>query len=61
MDGLEPIISAGGGDVSIKQEPYEFKIGGLPNVKEVENTWDLYFSAHPMDLEVRAGAFTGEL
>ncbi|MFN2144487.1 MAG: toast rack family protein [Anaerolineales bacterium] len=59
VDGIEPVISAGGSDVSIKQEPYEFKIGGLPNVKEVENTWDLYFSDHPMDLEVRAGAFTG--
>lgn len=59
VDGLEPIISAGGGDVSIKQDPPEFKLGGLPNIKEVENTWDLYFNDTPMDLEVRAGAFTG--
>jgi hypothetical protein len=60
VDGLNPVVTASGGDVSIKQDPYEFKLGGLPNVNEVENTWDLYFSAHPIDLEVRAGAYTGE-
>jgi hypothetical protein len=60
VDGLEPVIIASGEDVNIKQDPYEFKLGGLPNVKEVENTWDLYFGAHPIDLEVRAGAYTGD-
>ncbi|MBN2045043.1 MAG: hypothetical protein JW757_08500 [Anaerolineales bacterium] len=60
VDGLEPVVAAGGGDVSIKQEPYEFKLGGLPNVNEVENTWELYFSDHPVELEVRAGAYSGD-
>lgn len=60
VDGIEPRITASGADVTIEQEPYEFKLGGLPNVNEVENTWRLFFSTHPMDLEVRAGAFDGQ-
>lgn len=60
VDGLNPEITISSSEVSIKQEPYEFKLGGLPNVNEVENTWDLSFGTHPMDLEVRAGAFDGE-
>ena len=60
VDGIEPRITASGADVTIEQEPYEFKLGGLPNVREVENTWELFFSSHPMDLEIRAGAFDGQ-
>lgn len=59
VDGLDPEITISGDAVSIKQEPYEFKLGGLPNVNEVENTWDLSFGTYPMELEIRAGAFEG--
>ncbi len=60
VDGLKPTITASGGDVSITQESPEFKLGGLPNVNQVENSWELYFSNNPVDLEVRAGAFDGQ-
>ena len=61
VDGIGPKVTSGGGEVSIKQDPYEFKVGGLPNVKDVENNWDLYVSTAPIDLEIRAGAFDGQL
>jgi hypothetical protein len=61
VEGLEPKVTSGGGEVSIKQDTYEFKLGGLPNVQDVENTWELFISDAPIDLEIRAGAFEGEL
>ncbi len=61
VDGLEPKITSGGSEVSIKQEPYEFKLGGLPNVRDVENQWELLIGSQQIDLEVRAGAFDGEM
>lgn len=61
VDGLEPMVTSGGGEVSIKQEPYEFKLGGLPNVRDVENRWELFFGETPINLEIRAGAFDGQL
>ena len=61
VDGLEPKITSGGSEVSIKQEPYEFKLGGLPNVRDVENQWELLIGSQQIDLGVRAGAFDGEM
>jgi hypothetical protein len=61
VEGLQPVVSSGGSEVSIKQDPYEFKLGGLPNVKDVENTWELFVGEDPIDLEIRAGAFDGKL
>lgn len=61
VDGIEPKVTSGGGEVSIKQDPYKFKLGGLPNVKDVENNWDLFVSDAPINLEIRAGAFDGQL
>jgi len=61
VESLAPEISISGNDVSIKQDPYEFKVGGLPNINDVKNEWDLYFTNQPMDLSIRAGAFEGEL
>jgi len=61
VNGMEPKVTSGGGEVSIKQDPYEFKLGGLPNVKDVVNEWELFFSNAPIDLEIRAGAFDGDL
>lgn len=60
VDGLGPQTTVGGDEVSIKQDPYEFKLGGLPNINQVENTWDLSFGTQPMNLDIRAGAFDGE-
>lgn len=60
VDSLAPETTISGNSVSLKQNPYEFKLGGLPNVGEVENTWDLYFSTQPVDLQIRAGAFDGQ-
>jgi len=60
VDGLEPVVDTSSGQVSIKQEPYEFKLGGLPNVKDVENKWELSISNAPVELEIRAGAFDGQ-
>ena len=61
VDSLAPEISISGNDVSIKQSPYEFKVGGLPNINDVKNEWDLYFTNQPMDLNIRAGAFDGDI
>jgi hypothetical protein len=60
VDSLAPATTTSGNEVTLKQEPYEFKLGGLPNVGDVENEWDLFFSEQPMELEIRAGAFDGE-
>lgn len=60
VDSLAPSTTIAGNVVTLKQEPYEFKLGGLPNVGEVENEWDLFFSQQPMELGIRAGAFDGE-
>ncbi|MCB2178658.1 hypothetical protein KQH61_04505 [bacterium] len=60
VDGLDPQTTIGGDEVTIKQDPYEFKLGGLPNVNEVENTWELGFGTQPINLDIRAGAFDGE-
>ncbi len=60
VDGLQPEITISSSEVSIKQDPYEFKLGGLPNVNEVENTWELSFGTQPVDLDIRAGAFEGQ-
>lgn len=61
VDGLEPQVTSSGSEVSIKQDTYEFKLGGLPNLKDVENTWELFFSNAPVSLDIRAGAFEGQL
>ena len=61
VNALKPEVTTSGNEVTIKQEPYEFKLGGLPNVKDVENEWELFFGTQPIDLEVRAGAFDGDL
>ena len=56
---LVPEITAKGDTVTITQDTYEYNITGLPNFGDVENVWDLYFSADPINLEIRAGAFEG--
>lgn len=61
VHALKPEVTTSGNEVTIKQEPYEFKIGGLPNINDVENEWELVFGTHPVDLEIRAGAFEGDL
>jgi hypothetical protein len=61
VNALKPEVTTSGNEVVIKQEPYEFKLGGLPNIKDVKNEWELFFGAQPIDLEVRAGAFEGDL
>ncbi|MEJ2759021.1 MAG: toast rack family protein [Anaerolineales bacterium] len=60
VDGLNPEVTISSSEVSIKQEPYKFKLGGLPNVNQVENTWELSFGTQPIELELRAGAFDGD-
>lgn len=60
VDGINPQVTTSGNEVSIKQDPYEFKLGGLPNINDVENTWELSFGAQPIALDVRAGAFEGQ-
>ena len=59
-DGLQPEVATSGVEVSIKQDTFEYNITGLPNYGDVENTWDLYFNASPLELEVRTGAVKGE-
>lgn len=52
-------ITTKGDTVTLSQDTYEYNITGLPNFGDVENVWDLYFSADPIDLEIRTGAFDG--
>jgi hypothetical protein len=60
VEGLEPEISTSGSEISIQQDTFEYNITGLPNYGDVENTWDLYFNASPVELEIRTGAVKGE-
>jgi hypothetical protein len=61
VEGLEPEVSTSGENVTIQQDTFEYNITGLPNYGDVENTWDLFFSTDPLELEVRSGAVKGEL
>ena len=53
-------------DISIDNEVIKFKTGspnieGIPWINDnIENTWDLYFSTHPVDLTIKAGAYIGD-
>jgi hypothetical protein len=60
VEGLQPEVSTSGDEITIKQEPFEYNITGLPNYGDVENTWDLYFNTDLVALEVRSGAVKGE-
>ncbi len=61
VDGVEPQVTTTGSKVTLKQDPFDFELGGLPNVNQVKNEWDLAFGSQPMELDIRAGAFEGEI
>lgn len=53
-------------DISIDNEVIKIRTGspeieGIPWINDsVENTWDLDFSTHPVDLTIKAGAYVGD-
>lgn len=53
-------------DISIDNEVIKIRTGspeieGIPWINDnIENTWDLYFSPHPIDLTIKAGAYVGD-
>jgi hypothetical protein len=59
VEDLKPKVSTSGEEVTIEQDTFEYNITGLPNYGDVENTWDLFFSPDPIELEVRSGAVKG--
>lgn len=61
VEDLKPDVTVSGGSVTLEQGSFSYDIGGLPNFGAVENTWDLYLDTAPIELEVRAGAFKGQL
>jgi hypothetical protein len=58
---LAPTMTTNGNNIELKSGTFEYDITGLPNFGQIENTWDLQLSSHPMGLEIRAGAFQAEL
>lgn len=59
VEDFKPEILTEGNRVSIEQGNLE--ISGLPNFSDrIENTWDLQISQDPIELEIKAGAYSGE-
>ncbi len=59
VEDFKPEIITEGNRVSIEQGNLE--ISGLPNFSDrIENTWDLQISQDPIELEIKAGAYSGE-
>ena len=58
---LKPSITTSGDDVKIESGTFDYELTGLPNFTEIENKWELKFGTYPMTLNLRAGAFKGDL
>jgi len=59
VDDLRPEISYTGNNIKIETGSLEFD--GIPNFRDqVVNTWDFELGNTPIDLTVKAGAYTGE-
>lgn len=59
VEDFKPEISTTGDRVSLEQG--NFQLSGIPNFSDrIENTWDLQFSNDPMEIEIKAGAYTGD-
>ncbi len=58
---LAPQIVTVGSNIELKTGTFEYELTGLPNFTEIDNEWNLSFNQYPINLEIRAGAFTGEL
>jgi hypothetical protein len=61
LDGLEPEISTSGNKVEISQGNLDYEFPGVRNLDDVENNWDLAIGTYPINLEIKAGAYVGEI
>ncbi len=58
---LKPMVSISGEEVQIESGSFGYELTGMPNFNEIKNTWDFMFGTHPMELDLRADAFKGDL
>ena len=59
VEDLKPEISINNETIEIKTG--NFEIDGIPNFEEkIKNTWDFKLGSMPMNLTIKAGAYTGE-
>jgi len=59
IEDLKPEITVEAEDVNMETGNYE--INGFPNFQgEIKNTWDLKLGSMPLNLTIKAGAYTGE-
>lgn len=56
---FKPEVTVDEGNVLIKQGDYQ--VNGFPSFEGLKNEWDFKLGAQPMDLEINAGAYQGEL
>ena len=61
VEELKPSVVTSGEEVEISSGTFDYDLTGLPNFSDIENCWDLRFGQTPMDLSIRAGAFSAEL
>ncbi len=55
---IKPVIKTDGDNVTISSGDGSFN--AFPNFSDLKNTWDLKLGSAPMDLNIEAGAYTGE-
>ncbi|MBN2500099.1 MAG: hypothetical protein JXB38_04970 [Anaerolineales bacterium] len=56
-----PIIEVNDNEVELNQGDLQYEFTGIPNWDDVENEWNLELGTEPMELQIRAGAYDGEL
>lgn len=61
VEQMAPKVNEVGDKVVVSTGSLEYTMGGMPNVGDVVNIWDLRLGSAPMTLTIDGGAFEGEL
>jgi hypothetical protein len=56
---FKPVVKTFDENVEISQGDLDYEFVGVPNWDDVENEWNLNLGSEPIDLEIRAGAYSG--
>jgi hypothetical protein len=56
---FKPVVTSEGNTVTIEQG--NWRVTGIPDVGNIKNEWDLQLGSVPMNLDIEAGAYHGEL
>jgi N-terminal domain of toast_rack, DUF2154 len=57
IEDFKPSLTVTGSVVTLEQG--EWKVEGIPDVRDIKNEWDLSLGSFPMDLSIDAGAYQG--